>query len=190
VEHSPTIYTLHIVQMITQPDSVDDLGGPTWHTSSERAEPPPCVDDTGGYDELEDIKVNPILRSTPPFSPFFVCFQKRFLLLEHSKPTPFHPHSFVYSPTHSPAQYHASSSTHPFARLLRAHDAQVRDIPHFSSVGVTLVSLRRRRGAVRGSDLSDVETEDGAPPSRGLLIHFHGGGFVSQTSRTHVPYVT
>ena len=58
----------------------------------------------------------------------------------------------------------------------------VDDLPHFDSVKVTLVSRTAREGM-------PVKSSKRSPASRGLILHFHGGGFVSSTSKTHLGYL-
>ena len=58
----------------------------------------------------------------------------------------------------------------------------VDDLPHFDSVSVTLVSRAAREGM-------PVKSSKRSPASRGLILHFHGGGFVSSTSKTHLGYL-
>eukprot|EP00041_Stephanoeca_diplocostata_P027071 m.739589 g.739589 ORF g.739589 m.739589 type:complete len:1088 (+) comp23108_c0_seq1:176-3439(+) len=70
----------------------------------------------------------------------------------------------------------------------KLEDFNADDIPHFEGVNVTLISHRTRQGMVRGEQLDDT-APDGVCPSRGLVLHLHGGGFVSSTSKTHMGYL-
>ncbi|XP_035612608.1 hormone-sensitive lipase-like isoform X3 [Oncorhynchus keta] len=50
-----------------------------------------------------------------------------------------------------------------------------------------LLSLSRSEGGPISLSLG-MKTKQ-SPPSRGLLVHYHGGGFVAQTSKSHEPYL-
>lgn len=72
---------------------------------------------------------------------------------------------------------------------LNVNDKEI-DIPipmsHIGSksVHVRLISYEAREGMVGEGKNTKME-----PPSRGLLIHCHGGGFVSQSSKSHEVYL-
>eukprot|EP00912_Choanoflagellata_sp_UC4_P001757 UC4_evm3s1127 len=59
----------------------------------------------------------------------------------------------------------------------------------FQSVKARLLSYYKRMGQVHASGLEFKGQEKGMPFSSKLLIHFHGGGFIAQSSRSHEPYL-
>lgn len=52
-------------------------------------------------------------------------------------------------------------------------------------IQVRLISYYKREGMI-GEAKSKNNMK---PPSRGLIIHCHGGGFVAQSSKSHEPYL-
>lgn len=67
-------------------------------------------------------------------------------------------------------------------------ESEMKDIPQFDAVKVTVFSRRARGGAAATSNAAKI-TPDTSTLSNGLVLHFHGGGFVSSTSRTHEVYL-
>ena len=56
----------------------------------------------------------------------------------------------------------------------------------FSNVTVRLLSYTMRRGQMRNTN---VRASSGQGCSEALIIHFHGGGFVAQSSQSHEIYL-
>eukprot|EP00047_Mylnosiga_fluctuans_P002412 m.224390 g.224390 ORF g.224390 m.224390 type:complete len:692 (+) comp11088_c0_seq1:40-2115(+) len=56
----------------------------------------------------------------------------------------------------------------------------------FGTVKIRLLAYNRRVGMLINSKTQAVS---GGPPSTGLIIHFHGGGFVAQSSQAHEIYL-
>ncbi|KAL0281198.1 UNVERIFIED_CONTAM: hypothetical protein PYX00_002258 [Menopon gallinae] len=57
-----------------------------------------------------------------------------------------------------------------------------------SSIQVRLISNKKREGMISvGADAG--KKNDVAPPSPGLIVHCHGGGFVAQSSKSHEVYL-
>lgn len=52
------------------------------------------------------------------------------------------------------------------------------------SVQVRLISCKMREGMIGSKNKKALE-----PPSKGLIIHCHGGGFVAQSSKSHEGYL-
>lgn len=57
-----------------------------------------------------------------------------------------------------------------------------------ASIKVRLLSSKRREGMVGVSGDANKK-KDLAPPSPGLIVHCHGGGFVAQSSKSHEVYL-
>lgn len=61
------------------------------------------------------------------------------------------------------------------------------EIPGVGSIQARIISSHRREGMVR--DKKQAKNEPIYPKSKSLLFHCHGGGFVAQSSKSHLVYL-
>jgi len=65
--------------------------------------------------------------------------------------------------------------------------------PYFEKIQVRMLSYNRYKGQCKGQEGSKIlksESDWGKSlPSKELLVHIHGGGFIAQTSKAHMNYL-
>lgn len=65
------------------------------------------------------------------------------------------------------------------------------ELPSIGSIQVRLISAHERDGMIRssGGDKKPKKKSSILPKSKSLLIHAHGGGFIAQSSQSHLLYL-
>lgn len=70
---------------------------------------------------------------------------------------------------------------------IKNNAGEVIEVPGVGAIQARIISSHRREGMV--GDKKQAKNEQILPKSKSLLFHCHGGGFVSQSSKSHMVYL-